>query len=145
MISEFLTQDHHHCNDLFATAENAVVKDDWGMAERYFTDFQKETERHFGMEESLLFPAFEKATGMSTGPTEVMRTEHQQMRSILADMAESVRVRNKDAYLGASETILMLMQQHNLKEEQMLYRMADQVLAGAQGAAILESMRALEG
>lgn len=144
-ISEFMTQTHHHCDSLFAVAENAVVDGDWEAAARQFTDFEKETGRHFYMEESLMFPAFEKATGMSMGPTEVMRMEHSQMREIFAEMAEGIRLRNKAAYLGASETMLMLMQQHNLKEEQMLYRMADQVLAGEQAAALLEAMHALGG
>ncbi|MHB9117250.1 MAG: hemerythrin domain-containing protein [Burkholderiales bacterium] len=144
-ISEFLTQAHHHCDNLFAAAENAVVEGDWEAAARHFTDFEKETERHFHMEESLMFPAFEKAAGMSMGPTEVMRMEHSQMREVFAEMAEGVRLRNKAAYLGASETMLMLMQQHNLKEEQMLYRMADQLLAGGQAESVLEAMRALQG
>jgi iron-sulfur cluster repair protein YtfE (RIC family) len=36
------------------------------------------------------------------------------------------------AYLGLSETLLMLMRQHNMKEENILYPMADQALAGEQ-------------
>jgi iron-sulfur cluster repair protein YtfE (RIC family) len=36
----------------------------------------------------------------------------------------------------------MLMQQHNLKEENMLYPMSDQVL-GAERAAVIQSMEAV--
>ncbi len=35
-------------------------------------------------------------------------------------------------YLGFSETLLIMMQQHNLKEESILYPMADSVLADDQ-------------
>ncbi len=122
-----------------------MVDGDWEAAARHFSDFEKATGRHFDMEEGVMFPAFESATGMSMGPTEVMRMEHSQMREVFAAMAEGMRLRNKAAYLGASETLLMLMQQHNLKEEQMLYRMADQVLAGEQAAAVLDAMRTLGG
>ena len=39
----------------------------------------------------------------------------------------AVENRDKENYLGLSETLMMLMQQHNMKEEQVLYRMMDQV------------------
>ena len=35
---------------------------------------------------------------------------------------------NRDDYLGIADTLLILMQQHNMKEEQMLYNMMDQHL-----------------
>ena len=38
--------------------------------------------------------------------------------------------KDSDAYLGDADTLLIIMQQHNVKEEQMLYQMADQALAG---------------
>ncbi|OOZ36881.1 hemerythrin domain-containing protein [Solemya velesiana gill symbiont] len=41
--------------------------------------------------------------------------------------------------MGLSETLMMIMQQHNMKEEQMLYRMADQVLA-ADAEAVIQQM-----
>jgi iron-sulfur cluster repair protein YtfE (RIC family) len=47
------------------------------------------------------------------------------------------------AYLGASETLNMLMQQHNIKEENMLYPMADRAM-GADGEAVIHSMQAVE-
>jgi hemerythrin-like domain-containing protein len=86
--------------------------------------------RHLAMEEEVLFPAFEARTGMRSGPTEVMRMEHAQMRDLLRDMADAVAAGNQGRFLGLSETLNMLMQQHNLKEENMLYPMSDQVLAG---------------
>lgn len=143
-ISAFMTQAHHHCDTLFAEAENAVVAGDWEAATRQFAAFSRETEHHFRAEEEVMFPAFESATGMTVGPTEVMRMEHIQMRGVFSEMADGIRLRNRDAFLGASETMLMLMQQHNLKEQQMLYRMADQVLAGERCAKVLAAIRALE-
>lgn len=142
-ISAFMTQGHRHCDMLFAEAENAVVDGDWEAATRHFAAFEGETKRHFNAEEEIMFPAFESATGMAMGPTEVMRMEHRQMRGVFAEMADAVRLRDPNAFLGASETLLMLMQQHNLKEEQMLYRMTDQVLAGERGTTVLAAMREL--
>jgi hemerythrin-like domain-containing protein len=77
----------------------------------------------------VLFPAFEARTGMSMGPTQVMRAEHEQMRALIEDLARTVTGSDQDGYLGLSETLNMLMQQHNVKEENMLYPMSDQLLA----------------
>ena len=64
-ISEFLIHEHHHCDDLFATAEDDAAQKNWGKAEEDFRRFRQSTETHFEVEEKILFPAFENATGMT--------------------------------------------------------------------------------
>jgi hemerythrin-like domain-containing protein len=144
-ISEFLTGEHHHCDDLFAMAEDDAAQKNWGKADDDFRRFRHSTETHFEVEENILFPAFENATGMTMGPTQVMRMEHGQMRDVFAQMADAIAKQDADEYLGLSETLLMLMQQHNLKEEQILYRMADQVLGNASDALIGDMKAMAEG
>ena len=129
-VLEFLGNDHRACDDLFASAEAAVAQGRWDGARQLFAQFDAAMDRHLAMEEEVLFPAFEARTGMRSGPTEVMRMEHAQMRDLLRDMADAVATGNQSRFLGLSETLNMLMQQHNLKEENMLYPMSDQVLAG---------------
>lgn len=141
-ILEFLGNDHHACDDLFASAEEAAGNHDWDSARDYFQRFQAAMAHHLAMEEEVLFPAFEERTGMSGGPTQVMRMEHEQMRALIADMAAAVAANNESAFLGASETLNMLMQQHNLKEENMLYPMTDHAL-GADTEAVIHSMEAV--
>jgi Uncharacterized conserved protein len=141
-ISQYLTDEHHHCDDLFAQAEEAASRGGWAEAKDGFGRFRRSTEAHFEMEEKVLFPAFENATGISLGPTQVMRMEHRQMREVFSQMAAAAQRQDADEYLGLSETLLMLMQQHNLKEEQILYPMADQALAG-QRETLIGSMQAL--
>ena len=48
---------------------------------------------------------------------------------------------DQQQFLGMTETLMMLTQQHNMKEEQMLYPMTDQALSD--GAAVLAEMRAV--
>jgi len=127
-ILDFLGSDHRACDDLFASAEAAVAQKNWDSARDLFAHFQAAMARHLAMEEEVLFPAFEARTGNSMGPTQVMRMEHAQMRSLLQDMASDVSTGNQNGFLGLSETLNMLMQQHNLKEENMLYPMSDRVL-----------------
>jgi iron-sulfur cluster repair protein YtfE (RIC family) len=72
-----------------------------------------------------------------------MRTEHGEMRDALAGMRSALDGKHADAYLGLSETLLMLLRQHNLKEERILYPMADQALA-ASAPEVVRQMAALE-
>lgn len=127
-IKEFMAQDHKDCDLLFSEAENAAAEADWGTASQAFNAFVNAMERHFGVEEEALFPAFEHATGMLTGPTEMMRMEHQQIRTLFAEMHDALQQKNTDDFLGTAETLLIMMQQHNMKEEQILYNMMNQRL-----------------
>lgn len=129
-IEEFMARHHKACDARFAAAEAAAGEGDWAAAAREFDAFAKGMAQHFEMEESVLFPAFEERTGMDGGPTYVMREEHEQMRGILAAMMAAVAAQDADEYLGQAETLNVLMQQHNIKEEQVLYRMMDQHLGG---------------
>ena len=81
------------------------------------------------MEETVLFPTFEEISGMRQGPTQVMRMEHQQMRNLLASMSEAVSNGDPEEILEVGETMMILMQQHNVKDEKILYPTADQHLA----------------
>jgi len=141
-ILEFLGNDHRVCDDLFASAEAAVAKNSWDSARDLHDRFQAAMAHHFAMEEDVLFPAFEARTGNSMGPTQVMRMEHTQMRSLMQDMASAVATSNQSNFLGLSETLNMLMQQHNLKEENMLYPMSDRVL-GDERDGLIRSMETL--
>ena len=130
-VTTYMTGDHRHCDDLFATLEAAVGADDWEAAAAGTDAFLEAMRHHFELEETLLFPEFERLTGMSMGPTRIMRMEHEQMRGLFAELAAAVSARDGDTALGVADTLNVLMQQHNLKEEEILYPMTDQALGGA--------------
>jgi len=141
-ITTPLFQHHKHCDEIFADAEDACGKGDWAAGGAAFALLREQLETHFTSEEELLFPAFEAATGMTSGPTEVMRGEHRQMRDLLAQMQGAIESRDGDAFGGAAETLLILMQQHNMKEENILYPMCDDHLGSSDvGASIAERLK----
>ena len=138
-IRNFMTNDHRRCDDIFAAVEQAAGKAQPEAARAAFAQFRSAMLAHFDSEEQTLFPAFEARTGMSMGPTQVMRMEHVQMRALMDDAGEALQAGNLDDYFGIAETLLIMMQQHNTKEENMLYPMCDQHLAG--DAAVLEQLK----
>jgi hemerythrin-like domain-containing protein len=136
--SQMLTQQHRSCDQHFADCESLAHQADWSALSVSFAAFVAATEHHLSLEEQTLFPAFEQATGMLHGPTEVMRGEHREMRELLAQLQQALNAELRADFLGLAETLLMLTQQHNMKEENMLYPMCqahipevDSLVAGA--------------
>jgi len=129
----YMAGDHKDCDEAFVAVESAVAGGDWPSAGVTWRRFVSQLARHFAREEDVLFPEIERATGMSDGPTAVMRSEHEQMRSLLPGLAAHLNSADQSGFLGIAETMLVLIQQHNMKEEQVLYPMAEQILDDAAG------------
>ncbi len=76
--------------------------------------------RHFSVEEDALFPALEAATPKAKMAIRVMTMEHVQMLHMIQRLAMAVEQRSKQNALGLSETLFMTIQQHIIKEENIL-------------------------
>jgi len=140
-IIEFMTVSHKTCDEEFAHAEEAVLNGNWEEAATAFAHFHDAMIRHFRMEEEILFPALQSAGGPA-GPVQIMLMEHAQMKDLFEQMAAALTEKDTQDYGGISETLLIVMQQHNHKEEQILYPIADHILA-AQREALLGRMHSL--
>lgn len=140
LISTYMISHHRSCDAAFARAEKSAFDADWPGLEREAGSFLSELERHIAAEEELLFPAFEERTGMSGGPTETMRMEHEQMGGLFSEMRAAIQARNAEQYLRASRALLAVLQQHNTKEENILYPMLDQEL-GDDAAMLFGQLR----
>jgi iron-sulfur cluster repair protein YtfE (RIC family) len=135
-IVGFMTATHKTCDEDFAQAEEAALKREWRNAETAFTRFHHEMSRHFRMEEDVLFPALQAAGGPS-GPVQVMLMEHAQMNDLIEQMVAALAAKDAQSYGGISETLLIVMQQHNHKEENVLYPMLDHILATQRKALLI--------
>jgi iron-sulfur cluster repair protein YtfE (RIC family) len=138
-IAEFMSTDHRACDEAFAIAEQAALTNNWSNAETAFNKFRAELARHFRIEKDVLFPTLVSAGGPA-GPVQMMCMEHDQMNTLIEQMSQALAHRDAQGYGGMSETLLIVMQQHNLKEEQILYPIADRVLA-SQREELLDRMR----
>ena len=123
-LSEFLTHDHQHCDATWAAVE---AQDDDLPAT--WEQFRHELLRHLDFEEQVLFPAFEQISGMRGGPVDVMRMEHNRMRALVGQMEDELAAGNPEGLLDQGDTLMMLIQQHNMKEEGVLYPMMSRALA----------------
>ncbi|PIE23467.1 MAG: hemerythrin HHE cation-binding protein [Planctomycetota bacterium] len=129
-LNQFFLEDHRRCDRAWADLEAAIDEGASEAVQPAWEFFAAAMERHFQMEERVLFPAFESRTGMIQGPTQVMRAEHDQMRGVLSQMSSSLASGDLETVLELGDTLLILAQQHNMKEEAVLYPMAEQHLHG---------------
>lgn len=118
-----MVRQHRECDDQLNRCEAALQKGDMPSAGRNFRLFSEQLDSHFALEENKLFPAFEAATGMTAGPTVVMRGEHAEIRALRDEAYANIEANQPQEALAAIDTLNVLIQQHNVKEENVLYPM----------------------
>jgi len=139
MLTQALTHQHRDCDDHFLRAEEHAGDGELAPAREAWQQFAQAMAAHFSLEEDRLFPELEQQTGMEGGPTDVMRMEHEQIRSLMEQMSQLLATEDLDGFLDQTETLNILIQQHNMKEEQMLYPMCDQALGNRAGEFLAPS------
>jgi hemerythrin-like domain-containing protein len=131
-IQSYMSEHHKECDNLLVDAEGLLASKDWSGFSDAWQRFKAETVSHFAVEEEILFPAFEDKTGMTGGPTMVMRSEHAQVKAMFEQMHSVIDAQDLDRAMGIIESVMLLIQQHNMKEEQILYPMTDAHLANGE-------------
>ncbi len=92
-----------------------------------FERFRCGLERHILQEEDVLFPAFERLTGMATGPTVVMRSEHLELRQLMSSIELALTGNEGETARRVMHEVGQLLTTHNEKEERILYPATDRV------------------
>ena len=122
-VSGYYGKDHDRLDDLFKNFQT-LKRSDFAKAKENFRDFKFGLQRHIVWEEQVLFPVFEKKTGMRLGPTEVMRKEHRLIGAFLEAIHQKVKVRDPNTDTEEAN-LLEVLGQHNRKEELILYPAID--------------------
>ena len=92
----------------------------------------------------MLFPDIEGRAPMAKGPTGVMRMEDVSIRRLLGVMTDALRAHRVDDFDRADGELGQILGVHNMKEEQILYPMSDQLAGGPEGrAALVRKMQAV--
>ena len=128
-LSTYLAQDHERCDALLRCTQLSVSAARWPDARCEVAAFLYALERHFLIEERILFSAFELALGRAASPTVAMRAEHLRIRAVAQRLADAVDALSAPAFVKHAEVLLLTLHQHSEKEEGVLYPMMERVLA----------------
>jgi hemerythrin-like domain-containing protein/uncharacterized protein (DUF2249 family) len=128
-ICSYLEDDHSRCDALFVETVGCVAQRNWEPAERAFQAFERALQLHLAMEEDVIFSAFELVVSGEPAPTHGLRQEHRQMRGLLHRLSGAIEQRHVVDFFDHADTFRIVLQQHSMKEEGLLYPMADRMLS----------------
>ncbi len=153
-----LRQEHEAVTRMIGAAEKAAGKLERGEALRpellegiseFFELFVDQC--HHGKEEELLFPALEKkGIPVKGGPIGVMLSEHEEGRKLARQMRElATAYKGGDrkagtAWASPAKGYARLLSEHILKENNVLFPMAENILSPAEEEALTAQFEKLE-
>lgn len=144
-IMNFMTQDHKDCDLEFSKVENKVESGDFEGAKLALADFFDITDKHFKMEEDVIFPAFNESHTQGCNPISVMIMEHNQARSLFPKLEEKIAQKDTNGFFAAADALMILLQQHNMKEENIMYRLCDDALGNSSQNVLSEAIKIKNG
>jgi hemerythrin-like domain-containing protein len=137
-ISDLMRDLHQECDNRFTDAEIAVAQGNWNAAAECFERFCDALEQHFEVEETVLFPAFEKERGAGAGGTQALSRQHLQISELVAPLSAAIERRDSADFMNRAEALFALMLQHHATEDQVIYPMMDQILSERSEALVAE-------
>jgi len=139
-ISAFFEEDHDRLDALFKSFQSLKLQD-FAKAKNAWLDFKVGLQRHIAWEEDVLFPLWEKKTGMTEGgPTFVMRFEHREIGDCLDAIQRKVQVQDP-ASDQEEQALLDSLERHNLTEEQVLYPAIDRATSEEEHDTVFRNMK----
>lgn len=138
-IKTYFEADHDRLDNLFKRFQE-FKQTDFPQAKECFKEFKLGLQRHIVWEEEILFPLFERKTGMTSGPTQVMRIEHRQIRDFLEAIHKKVQVQDPGSD-PEEHGLLSVLSVHNQKEEAILYPTIDRLMSDEDRAYVFGAMK----
>ena len=126
-ISEYLEADHRRLDALLTSAVDSLGAGSVAQAASAFGLFGEGIEAHINLEERLLLPHVEEATGPG-GPAEVMREEHGRILRGVWSIGTQLQSGDAARCLEELDALARLLSAHNVKEERVLYPAAERIL-----------------
>ena len=139
-ILKFMSVDHDRLDNKIKKYSTEKLVD-IERAESIFLSFKSELERHIIWEEDILFPVFERKTGIKDGgPTSVMRIEHIQIKNHLQEIKRKLHARKIQDPCKEEIALFKILKLHNQKEENILYPSIDKLTSEQEKKQMIKQM-----
>ena len=136
-----MAQDHAELDRRLDDVSRMVDDGELERADHHFSDVFEHAQRHLELEEHVVFPRFERLTGIDDdGPTALLRWEHREMRQALDDMLEALVRGNAVEFHRAREAYARLDSQHRVSEHRLMFPLIDQLLGEVELASLLAEL-----
>jgi iron-sulfur cluster repair protein YtfE (RIC family) len=135
-----MSEDHDRLDNkirMYSTEKLVNVE----RAESIFLFFKSELERHIIWEEDILFPVFERKTGIKdAGPTLIMRMEHIQIKNHLQEIKRKLHAKKIQDPCEEEVALFKVLESHNQKEENILYPGIDNLTSEQEKEQMIKQM-----
>ena len=140
LLSNHFEEDHKRLLNLLKQYQFFKMID-YPRAKENFEAFQFGLRRHMAWEEDVLFPLFERKTGIDLGgATDVLRLHHRNIRSYLQTIERKIGMNNRET--DDEEMLLLdLLEIHDRTEENIVYPAIDQLVTDVENDAALSAIR----
>ena len=143
-ILEFMSIDHDRLDNKIRMYSREKLLD-IERAESIFLFFKSELEQHIIWEENILFPIFERKTGIKGGgPTSVMRMEHIQIKNHLQEIKRKLHTKKIQDSCKEEVALFKVLESHNQKEENILYPGIDNLTSEQEKELMIKEMSAIK-
>lgn len=133
-ISAFFAKDHDEIDSILARVDFR----DPAAGLPVLKEFDYRLERHIIWEETVLFPAAGRAEPtLARGPIPVMLQEHVQIRTAKAKVMELMEKGDGVGALARIQEMILVLSDHNMKEENILYPSCDRMIPKDEAASLL--------
>ena len=128
--TEFLARDHRRLSGIFSDVARLLTAGSFQESAHRFAEAACGLIWHTDAEERVLFPAFEKATSNTRGPTVVMRAEHLEIRRLMDVTRAALSLPHADKSNEALRQLVEAVTAHSAKEVEVLYPLTDHAIGG---------------
>ncbi|MBK7076603.1 MAG: hemerythrin domain-containing protein [Myxococcales bacterium] len=141
-VTEYLSLDHDRLDLLLLEVIKLVAARRFNEARPRLSNFAFGLRRHIHLEDEFVFPRFEQLTGMTGGPTMVMRDEHRAIEHHLAGMIDAAMRDDRDGFDSEQEAMVAVLSDHTAREEAVIYPMLDRHLPAADRETFVAELQA---
>ncbi len=126
-VEDFFKTDHDRLDELFFLFRK-FKRSNFLKSIEFLKRFEHGLLQHITLEEKILFPLFEKRSGMiGVGPTVVLRREHEVIKEMVKALCDKFQKKfSQDD--KSEESFLFFHSQHQQKEEGVMYPAIDGML-----------------
>lgn len=122
--------------EMLTKKKESASPEQWNKLIDFIRNFADQC--HHLKEEKLLFPALEKyGIDPAAGPVGIMLEEHEEGRSYVTAMAESLASENREGLIENARAYVRLLHDHIQKEDDILFEMVDSVLPSEEKARLM--------
>jgi uncharacterized protein (DUF2249 family) len=141
-VGEFMDQDHRRLERLVSELERQVAQRTFDRASERLRDLRAGLSRHIGIEERVLYPAFQRVHGAGAGLVHSLESEHSILLSLLAEIDAALIARDEEGARLALADMRGILVPHGRNETTWIYPVID--ISGTHDAAgLVRSMQSL--